>query len=682
MAIYKPNLSFAEALFVGIFCSIFGEDKRSYLLRHHNVPFKDTEGRTRLHDFVIVTEGKQIAIEIEGEAYHNPALVGEEKFSDDLLRANAQILEGWMRVSYTPRNLSGNIEVVKKQLKELIGDSPKFIDYVFKEEDDEITFPKVERSRKTIMGREFDFETVSQAENLFQKYPELKRLQIEHMTPLIKARYPSAEEYLRYVVSRGMLHIVEEYDKHIKYSSDLTIDAFVNKYKQEGTNDVLKFMNVIKSFNLNALDNFFTILKHSIANCANECEKKPLVLQQLACSLNALHTGVSYETTIMPYEIGKKHLGDDEYKNFMNDLFLLRIAYDLTSMLFQNLSLKLGRPRSAIIGVTAGGNDFCYTILDKTQYDKGLHIEIPSRFFEDHIPAIAYLCTLNGSKIRRLLMDDNKFALRANVRFELPTSDEALNGALQDATFLNFNHAIVNRFFVETNPCEFIINAYNVKSITLLDGSEEGQIEYYFKVKYVDETIEVGSILFEYDHHCNFKFCPFEKYDLSFICEGDSTRYFDSSRYPTPDFVLYSNNLRRLKVIISACLRDLNIMEVENRDYTKQKASKQQVGEDDKRKRWSKIIWVPRKKIIYNKGKVEKLRMLKDRLNELIPVMVHGHLRRCENPSEKQIALAKEFGIIPPSGFTFVRPYSKQIDANYLTRYRSKSALMLLYSED
>lgn len=54
-------------------------------------------------DFALFLPDKKIAIEIEGEAYHNPALIEESKYSDDLIRANAQIIAGWVRLSFTPR---------------------------------------------------------------------------------------------------------------------------------------------------------------------------------------------------------------------------------------------------------------------------------------------------------------------------------------------------------------------------------------------------------------------------------------------------------------------------------------------------------------------------------------------------------------------------------------------------
>ena len=60
-----------------------------------------------------------------------------------------------------------------------------------------------------------------------------------------------------------------------------------------------------------------------------------------------------------------------------------------------------------------------------------------------------------------------------------------------------------------------------------------------------------------------------------------------------------------------------------------------------------------------------------------------GHIRKA-NPSQKQIGLAKEYGVnfLPP-GYTFVRPHQKLIGTiRDIPKYRSKSALKILYSSD
>jgi hypothetical protein len=64
------RLSPAEEVFVNIFTTLYGEQHRSYLLKYHNLPFIDTHGSQRFMDFALFLPDKKIAIEIEGEAYH------------------------------------------------------------------------------------------------------------------------------------------------------------------------------------------------------------------------------------------------------------------------------------------------------------------------------------------------------------------------------------------------------------------------------------------------------------------------------------------------------------------------------------------------------------------------------------------------------------------------------------
>ena len=110
-------MSEAEKLFIKIFCEIYGYSNENYLLKYNNYPFTDSQNRNRRADFVFFMKNKKVAIEIEGETYHNPANVRQEKYSDDLLRANDQILQGWIRLSFTPRSLFENVDIVKKQLR-------------------------------------------------------------------------------------------------------------------------------------------------------------------------------------------------------------------------------------------------------------------------------------------------------------------------------------------------------------------------------------------------------------------------------------------------------------------------------------------------------------------------------------------------------------------------------------
>ena len=60
----------AEELFVQLFCEAFGPEKTENLQVQY--PCVDIYGRHRYIDFALESPESKIAIEIDGETYHNP----------------------------------------------------------------------------------------------------------------------------------------------------------------------------------------------------------------------------------------------------------------------------------------------------------------------------------------------------------------------------------------------------------------------------------------------------------------------------------------------------------------------------------------------------------------------------------------------------------------------------------
>ena len=68
---YTTSLaSVAEDLFVELFCETFGPDKTQYLSVQY--PFADIYGNRRYIDFALESDDLKLAIEIDGEKFHNP----------------------------------------------------------------------------------------------------------------------------------------------------------------------------------------------------------------------------------------------------------------------------------------------------------------------------------------------------------------------------------------------------------------------------------------------------------------------------------------------------------------------------------------------------------------------------------------------------------------------------------
>lgn len=68
--------STAEDLFIEIFCETFGPEKANYIGIQY--PFVDIYGKHRYIDFVLESKADKIAIEIDGETWHNPSKVSSE----------------------------------------------------------------------------------------------------------------------------------------------------------------------------------------------------------------------------------------------------------------------------------------------------------------------------------------------------------------------------------------------------------------------------------------------------------------------------------------------------------------------------------------------------------------------------------------------------------------------------
>lgn len=114
----------AEELFVQLFCEAFGPEKTENLQVQY--PCVDIYGRHRYIDFALESPESKIAIEIDGETYHNPSKVSENKYADDLLKQNSLIYDNWKVYRWIYSQLEKQPEKVKDELITFLGTSPMF----------------------------------------------------------------------------------------------------------------------------------------------------------------------------------------------------------------------------------------------------------------------------------------------------------------------------------------------------------------------------------------------------------------------------------------------------------------------------------------------------------------------------------------------------------------------------
>lgn len=116
--------SAAEDLFVELFCDTFGPEKSQYLFLQY--PFVDIYGNRRFIDFAMESEEVRIAIEVDGETYHNPSKISSNKYYDDLVKQNSLVYSNWKVYRWVYNQLKNQPEKVKDELRTFIGELPIF----------------------------------------------------------------------------------------------------------------------------------------------------------------------------------------------------------------------------------------------------------------------------------------------------------------------------------------------------------------------------------------------------------------------------------------------------------------------------------------------------------------------------------------------------------------------------
>lgn len=114
----------AEDLFVELFCETFGPEKANHLYVQY--PFVDIYGNHRFIDFALENQKMKIAIEIDGETYHNPKKVSDNKYFDDLLKQNSMVFNDWHVYRWAYNQLLKQPERVKDELVTFLGETPFF----------------------------------------------------------------------------------------------------------------------------------------------------------------------------------------------------------------------------------------------------------------------------------------------------------------------------------------------------------------------------------------------------------------------------------------------------------------------------------------------------------------------------------------------------------------------------
>ena len=114
----------SEEKFLQLFCDVFGPEKAQYVYLQY--PFLDIYGGHRTIDFAMNSSEGRIAIEVDGNTWHDPSKISEDKYHDDLLKQNSIVFEGWKIYRWTSKQIDKTPERIKDELVTFLGYSPKF----------------------------------------------------------------------------------------------------------------------------------------------------------------------------------------------------------------------------------------------------------------------------------------------------------------------------------------------------------------------------------------------------------------------------------------------------------------------------------------------------------------------------------------------------------------------------
>lgn len=112
----------SEEKFIQLFCEVFGPEKGQYIYLQY--PFVDIYGGRRTIDFAFNSSEGRIAIEVDGNTWHDPTKVSTDKYHDDLLKQNSMVHEGWKIYRWTSQQIDKTPERIKDELVTFFGASP------------------------------------------------------------------------------------------------------------------------------------------------------------------------------------------------------------------------------------------------------------------------------------------------------------------------------------------------------------------------------------------------------------------------------------------------------------------------------------------------------------------------------------------------------------------------------
>jgi superfamily II DNA or RNA helicase len=89
----EPDPTLPEATFEDCFFEAFGDHARMGL--HREFAYVDLAGTTRYIDYALFAKSAKFAIEVNGESFHHPAVIGAKRYRSQLFKQNSLVADGF-----------------------------------------------------------------------------------------------------------------------------------------------------------------------------------------------------------------------------------------------------------------------------------------------------------------------------------------------------------------------------------------------------------------------------------------------------------------------------------------------------------------------------------------------------------------------------------------------------------
>jgi superfamily II DNA or RNA helicase/SOS-response transcriptional repressor LexA len=121
----EPDPTLPEATFEDCFLEAFGDRARMGL--HREFAYIDMEGKTRYIDYALFGTSAKFAIELNGESFHHPVVIGPKRYRSQLFKQNSLVADGFKVYRWSLNGMRDRERFIL-EITRFMGDSQPFID--------------------------------------------------------------------------------------------------------------------------------------------------------------------------------------------------------------------------------------------------------------------------------------------------------------------------------------------------------------------------------------------------------------------------------------------------------------------------------------------------------------------------------------------------------------------------